>query len=212
VTTNEETQSASDTSGEETKQRAPGEAAGTIEAVTAERDQIRDQLLRTAADFDNYRKRTRRDVEDAKIRGRDEAVKDILPVFDNLERAVAAASSAQTIESVVEGVKMVLKLFEDTCERMGLTRVKTLGERFDPAVHEAIQQQETDAHPPGTILAEIMPGYMVGTRLLRAAMVVVARKPAAKPADAGQASTGNGPVVGDLSSAGNGAAGGGHNG
>jgi molecular chaperone GrpE len=216
VTTNDENLSASDTSGEDTNQRAQGEGAGaspaSLEGVTAERDQIRDQLLRTAADFDNYRKRTRRDVEDAKIRGRDDAVKDILPVFDNLERAVAAATSAQTIESVVEGVKMVLKLFEDTCERMGLTRVKTVGERFDPAVHEAIQQQETDAHPPGTILNEIMPGYMVGARLLRAAMVVVARKPSAKPADAGQVPTGNGPSVGDLGSAGNGAAGGGHNG
>jgi molecular chaperone GrpE len=216
VTTNDENLSASDTSGEDTNPRAVGEGAGAppapLEAVTAERDQIRDQLLRTAADFDNYRKRTRRDVEDAKIRGRDDAVKDILPVFDNLERAVAAATSAQTIESVVEGVKMVLKLFEDTCERMGLTRVKTVGERFDPAVHEAIQQQETDAHPPGTILNEIMPGYMVGARLLRAAMVVVARKPSAKPADAGQAPTGNGPSVGDLGGAGNGAADGGHNG
>jgi molecular chaperone GrpE len=216
VTTNDENFSASDTSGEDTNQRAVGEGAGAsptpLEAVTAERDQMRDQLLRTAADFDNYRKRTRRDVEDAKIRGRDDAVKDILPVFDNLERAVAAATSAQTIESVVEGVKMVLKLFEDTCERMGLTRVKTVGERFDPAVHEAIQQQETDAHPPGTILNEITPGYMVGARLLRAAMVVVARKPSAKPVDAGQAPTGNGPSVGDLGSAGNGAADGGHNG
>ena len=216
MTTNDENLSASDTSGEDTNQRAVGEGAGAspapLEAVTAERDQMRDQLLRTAADFDNYRKRTRRDVEDAKIRGRDDAVKDILPVFDNLERAVAAATSAQTIESVVEGVKMVLKLFEDTCERMGLTRVKTVGERFDPAVHEAIQQQETDAHPPGTILNEIMPGYMVGARLLRAAMVVVARKPSAKPVDAGQAPTGNGSAVGDLGSAGNGAADGGHNG
>ena len=75
---------------------------------------------------------------------------------------------------------MVLKLFEGTAERMGLSRVKTVGERFDPAVHEAIQQQETDAHPPGTILTEIVPGYMVGQRLLRAAMVVVARKPSGK--------------------------------
>jgi molecular chaperone GrpE len=102
-------------------------------------------------------------------------------VFDNLERAVAAAENAQAISSVIEGVKMVLKLFEDTAERMGLKRIKALGERFDPAVHEAIQQQETDAHAPGTILTEVVPGYMFGQRLLRAAMVVVARKPS-KPA------------------------------
>src|SRR5262249_54551537 len=131
----------------------------------------------------NYRKRTRRDIDDAKQRGKDDAIKDILPVFDNLERAVAAADSAQSIASVVEGVKMVLKLFEDTCDRMGLTRVKTVGERFDPQVHEAIQQVEAEAQPPGTILTEIVPGYQFGQRLLRAAMVVVARKPLQKAAE-----------------------------
>jgi molecular chaperone GrpE len=167
--------------------------------IAAERDQLRDQLLRTAADFDNFRKRARREMEDAKLRGKDEAIKEVLPVFDNLERAVAAAENAQAISSVIEGVKMVLKLFEDTAERMGLKRIKALGERFDPAVHEAIQQQETDAHAPGTILAEVVPGYMFGQRLLRAAMVVVARKPT-KPAS--EASTGaNGEAKGGGASA-----------
>jgi molecular chaperone GrpE len=186
------------TTGEDTKSEAPPAAAGAeasegasatpatgngpvAETATSERDQLRDQLLRTAADFDNFRKRARREMEDAKARGKDEALKEVLPVFDNLERAVAAAENAQAISSVIEGVKMVLKLFEDTAERMGLKRIKALGERFDPAVHEAIQQQETDAQAPGTILAEVVPGYMFGPRLLRAAMVVVARKPS-KPA------------------------------
>jgi molecular chaperone GrpE len=180
VTTNEENIGTSENSGDDTHSGA-ADVADPVQAISAERDQIREQLLRTAADFDNYRKRTRREIEDAKQRGKDDAIKDVLPVFDNLERAVAAADSAQTITSVIEGVKMVLKLFEDTCERMGLTRVKTVGERFDPAVHEAIQQVETDAHPPGTILTEIVPGYLFGQRLLRAAMVVVARKPTSKP-------------------------------
>jgi molecular chaperone GrpE len=155
----------------------PVGAVAAADSAANERDQLKDQLLRTAADFDNFRKRARREMEDAKARGKDEAIKEVLPVFDNLERAVAAAENAQAISSVIEGVKMVLKLFEDTAERMGLKRIKALGERFDPAVHEAIQQQETDAHAPGTILAEVVPGYMFGPRLLRAAMVVVARKP-----------------------------------
>ena len=162
---------------------APANGNGPGETAASERDQLRDQLLRTAADFDNYRKRARREMEDAKLRGKDEAIKEILPVFDNLERAVAAAENAQTVASVIEGVKMVLKLFEDTADRMGLKRIQTVGERFDPAMHEALQQQETDAHPPGTIVAEVVPGYMLGQRLLRAAMVVVARKPvSSKPA------------------------------
>jgi len=185
VTTNDENISTPDSSGENKDLGATPEAADSAaDKVAAERDQLRDQLLRTAADFDNYRKRTRKEIEEARARGREDAVKDVLPVFDNLERAVSAAASAQTIESVVEGVKMVLKLFEDTSERMGLTRVKSVGERFDPTVHEAIQQQETEDQPAGTILTEIVPGYMIGQRLLRAAMVVVARKPSAKPAEA----------------------------
>jgi len=168
--------------------RAPEAAASTGNGPTdpiAERDALKDQLLRTAADFDNFRKRARREMEDAKTRGKDEAIKEILPVFDNLERAVAAAENAQAISSVIEGVKMVLKLFEDTADRMGLKRIKTVGERFDPAVHEAIQQQETDAHPPGTILTEVVPGYTFGQRLLRASMVVVARKPSKPAAETG---------------------------
>ena len=189
MTTNDENISAPESSGENkdlgaTPEAGESAAESAVDKVTAERDQLRDQLLRTAADFDNYRKRTRKEIEDARTRGREDAVKDVLPVFDNLERAVTAATSAQTIESVVEGVKMVLKLFEDTSERMGLSRVKSVGERFDPTVHEAIQQQETDEHAPGTILTEVVPGYMIGQRLIRAAMVVVARRPAAKPTDA----------------------------
>ena len=170
------------TGAEASASEAPaGNGAPAADAAASERDQLREQLLRTAADFDNFRKRARREMEEAKARGKDEAIKEVLPVFDNLERAVAAAENAQAISSVIEGVKMVLKLFEDTAERMGLKRIKALGERFDPAVHEAIQQQETDAQAPGTILAEVVPGYMFGPRLLRAAMVVVARKPT-KPA------------------------------
>jgi molecular chaperone GrpE len=215
VTTNNENIRPSDDSGDQTNPDSAADPAArtspaALETVLAERDQLRDQLLRTAADFDNFRKRTRRDVEEAKVRGRDDAIKEVLPVFDNLERAVAAAESAQTIASVVEGVKMVLKLFEDTVERLGLTRVKTVGERFDPAVHEAIQQQETELHQPGTILAEVVPGYMVGPRLLRAAMVVVARKPTAKATDGRAQTPGNGPTAGDVSRADGGAADGGH--
>jgi molecular chaperone GrpE len=161
----------------------PDEAANALPApspedlLRAERDKLKEQLLRTAADFDNYRKRSKRDVDDARQRGRDEVIRDLLPVFDNLERALHSAAGVSDASSVIEGVRMVLKLFEDTSERMGLQRVKTIGERFDPAVHEALQQMESPDHPPGTIMAEIAPGYRFGERLVRPAMVVVARKP-----------------------------------
>lgn len=151
-------------------------AVSELTTLTAERDKLKEQLLRTAADFDNYRKRTKRDLEDARQRGKDDLIRDLLPVFDNLERAAHTSSSARDLTSVVEGVRMVLKLFEDTAERMGLSRIKSVGERFDPAIHEAIQQVETDAQPPGVVVTEVAPGYRFGERLVRPAMVIVARK------------------------------------
>jgi molecular chaperone GrpE len=153
-------------------------AADELATLRAERDKIRDQLLRTTADFDNFRKRSRKDLDDAKQRSRSDLIVELLPVFDNLERALQTAGGASDMASVVEGVRMVLKLFEDTTERLGLVRVPTTGQRFDPAVHDAIQQKETAEHPPGTVIAEIAPGYRFGERLVRPAMVVVARKPA----------------------------------
>jgi molecular chaperone GrpE len=162
---------------EATASAAPPE--GSPESLRAERDKLREQLLRTAADFDNFRKRTRRDLDEARQRGKDELVRELLPVFDNLARALQTTGGVGDIGSVIEGVRMVLKLFEDTAERIGLLRVPAMGQRFDPAVHEAIQQRETDEQPPGTVIAEIAAGYRFGERLVRPAMVVVARKSAA---------------------------------
>jgi molecular chaperone GrpE len=145
---------------------------------TSERDKLKQQLLRTAADFDNFRKRSRREVEDAALRGKELTIREFLPIFDNLDRALSAAGNTEDGRAIVEGVRMVLKQFEDTCERIGIRRIATVGERFDPTAHEAIQQLETSEHPPGTIVAEVAAGYMFGPRLLRAAMVVVAKPPA----------------------------------
>ncbi len=147
-----------------------------------ERDRLKDQLLRTAADFDNFRKRSRKELEDAEKRGREDTIREMLPVFDNLERAVTAgtnATNATDTAAIVDGLKMVMKLFEDHTQRIGISRVPSVGERFDPAIHDAIQQQETADHPPGVVITEVVPGYRFGERLLRPAMVVVSRKPSA---------------------------------
>ncbi len=145
--------------------------------IVVERDKLKDQLLRLAADFDNFRKRSRREIEEVKVRAREDLLRELLPIFDNLKRAISASSEAQNTESVIEGVQMVLKLFEDTGERLGLKQIDSLGQRFDPAIHDAIQQIESTEQQPGTIVSEITPGYIFGKRLLRAAMVVVARAP-----------------------------------
>ncbi len=141
----------------------------------AETARIRDQLIRTTADFDNYRKRTRRESVEAEQRGREGFLKEILPVFDNLERAVSHAEVATDIQSLLNGIQMVKRQFTDTLARQGIERVQTIGAQFDPALHEAIQHLETDDKPPGTVAHEIQGGYIVHKKLIRPALVVVAK-------------------------------------
>lgn len=141
----------------------------------AEAARMKEQWMRTAADFDNFRKRSRRELEDTRKAGREELLKELLPVFDNLERAVTSAQRAQDVKAVAQGLEMVLRQFTETLGRSGIGKVPAVGHPFDPSVHEAIQQVETDEHPPGTVVAEVQPGYRQGDRLVRAAMVVVAK-------------------------------------
>ncbi len=147
----------------------------------AEAARMKDQWIRTTADFDNFRKRSRRDLEDARKGGREDLLKELLPVFDNLERAMQSAQRAVDVKAVTDGLAMIQKQFNDTLPRVGITRVPTVGHGFDPSVHEAIQQVETSDHPAGTIVAEVQPGYIAGERLVRAAMVVVAKPKTENP-------------------------------
>jgi molecular chaperone GrpE len=148
-----------------------------LEKAHAERDRMREQLLRIAADFDNFRKRSRKEVEEVRRRTIEDTLREVLPIVDNLERAADAMSDATEVAAVADGVHMVLRGFEDIAGRLGLKRVPAVGHQFDPNCHDAMQQQETDEHAPGTIVAEVVPGYYLGERLLRPAMVVVARPP-----------------------------------
>jgi len=151
-------------------------------ALAAERDKLKDQALRTLADFDNYRKRTQREKQDEYRRGKEEVLRDLLPVFDNLERAASSARPDADVAAIATGIKMVLKLFEDTLTRVGGKRVVAVGTPFDPNVHEAIAQIDSAEHPAGTIAQEFVPGYQLGERLLRPAMVAVSKGPAAPEA------------------------------
>jgi molecular chaperone GrpE len=165
------------------EERAPGEvppssaqrAGDPLAQAQAEAARLKDAWLRTAADFDNFRKRTRREIEDARRGGREDLIRALLPVFDNLERALQSAQRTSDVKAMAEGLKMVERQFVDALGREGITRVPTVGHPFDPTVHEAIQQVESGDHVPGTVLAEVQPGYTQGDRLLRAAMVVVAK-------------------------------------
>lgn len=146
-----------------------------LEKAHAERDRMRDQLLRIAADFDNFKKRSRKEIEEVRRRAIEDTLREILPVIDNLERASEAMAGATDVSAVSDGVRMVLRGFDEVADRLGLKRVPTVGNLFDPTCHDAMQQEETDDHAPGTIVNEVVPGYVLGERLLRPAMVVVAK-------------------------------------
>lgn len=145
-----------------------------LDKAKKEYAELKDKYLRMAADYDNHRKRTRKEVEDAEKKGRESLLKELLPVFDNLELAVRHSENATEVKAVSDGVRMVLRQFLDTLDRANIKRVDTKG-AFDPMVHEAIQQMETDEQPPGAIVAEVQAGYQMGEKLVRAALVVVAK-------------------------------------
>lgn len=152
--------------------------------LEAERNKLKDQLLRTAADYDNFRKRSKRELTDAIRRVREDVLREILPISDNLQRAAEATASAKDVKSVAEGVAMVSQQLEETMSRFGIERFESVGKPFDPNMHDAVQRLPTADQPPGTVVAEMMSGYMMGERLLRAAMVVVAAPPVVAEEDA----------------------------
>lgn len=167
---------------EQSKEAAPPSSkpaetpADPLAAAQAEAQRNKEAWLRTAADFDNFRKRARKELEDARKSGREDLLRALLPVFDNLERALQSAQRASEVKAVADGLTMVQRQFVDALGREGIQRIPTVGHAFDPSVHEAIQQVETSEHAPGTVLAEVQPGYTQGERLVRAAMVVVAKQ------------------------------------
>jgi molecular chaperone GrpE len=167
-----------------------------LDKAKAEVARLKDQLLRTAAEFDNFRKRARRELEDARSRGRDETLSEILPVFDNLMRAAQAATSATDVAAIQSGIQLVLGQLDGALSRIGVTPIEAVGMPFDPTRHDAIQQLERADVAPGTVVEEVQRGYLNGERLVRAALVVVARAPA-PPAPSAPEEAGGPPKTGE---------------
>jgi molecular chaperone GrpE len=158
-------------------------------------DRLKDtheRLLRTAAEFENYKKRAQKEKEDASKFGTEKLLKDFLPVMDNLERALDHAEQHDP-KQVLEGVRLVQKLFESTLARHGVVGFSAVGKPFDPAFHEALMQQESDS-PPNTVVSEMARGYKLHDRLVRPAAVVVSksRPVPGEPPPAGGSTGGDG--------------------
>lgn len=147
-------------------------------AVEQERDQFRDQFLRTAAELENYRKRVNRERDEDRKYACLGLFADLLPALDNLERAVNAAATEDSDSNVLQGVQMVLKQFEEILSRHGAEEIPALNEPFDPNLHEALQQQPRDDVAPMTVIQVLQRGFKLRDRVIRPSQVIVSAQPA----------------------------------
>lgn len=178
---------------------APSGGESRLAAVEAERDEIKDRLLRLAAEFENWKKRARKEQEDGEAKTRELVLRDMLEVIDSLERAVGAygvGGAAADGPAILKGVELCLRLFQSKLERYGVKAVSAEGQPFDPRLHEAISRVETAAVAPGSVARELQRGYRIGDRLLRPAMVSVAVAPGKAGERSGGASGGAGAAGG----------------
>ena len=156
---------------------APRPLEAELEDLRRQLEDRQDKLLRALAETDNVRRRAQRDREEHLKYANESLIRDLLPVLDNLDRALAAGRGTAGAATVVEGVELIQRELLRVLEKNGLTRFSAVGQPFDPTRHEAIARIVSAEQPPNTVVAETAPGYMLQGRLLRAAMVAVAAAP-----------------------------------
>jgi len=153
----------------------PAERPDEAALILQERDQYRDQLLRARAEFDNFRKRMERERVQMAARATEDAIRDFLPIVDDLERALAA-DPGDTGGSFHQGVEMIHRQMLDMLKRRGVEPVDAIGQDFDPNIHEAVAYEPAEGRREGEIIGELRRGYRIGDRLLRPAMGRVAQE------------------------------------
>jgi molecular chaperone GrpE len=155
------------------------EQGGDLEAQLAEKDkeiaELKDKYLRTLADSENARKRVRQQSEESVRIQREAILRDLLPIIDNLERALVAARNGTDPKTIVAGVEMTVRALIDFLRAQGVTPLQAVGQAFDPTRHEAVDHVASAAHPPNTVVDEFHRGYLIGERVLRPARVSVAK-------------------------------------
>jgi molecular chaperone GrpE len=150
-----------------------------LELKAKEAAEAHDKYLRTSADFDNYRKRTQRDLADFRKYANEQMARELLSVVDHLSLAIKhAADAGESNDGLRQGVELVHKQLRDVLEKFGITVFASQGESFDPAKHEAIMQETTDAVPENTVVQVFQEGYLYHDKVLRHARVSVSKKPA----------------------------------
>jgi molecular chaperone GrpE len=146
-----------------------------LEAKQQELEEALQRYLRLAADFDNFRRRTRQEMEDVRKTAAAGLIGELLPVLDNFERALATARSLFP-ENVATGIDMIYRQLWHVLSQSGVQPLEAVGKSFDPVFHEAFEQVETDEAPEGTVMEEVQKGYLLHGKVLRPALVKVARR------------------------------------
>jgi molecular chaperone GrpE len=144
-----------------------------LEEFRAKSEEHYQRYLRTQADFENFRRRTRQEKEELIKYASASLIEQLLPVYDNFERALAVSKEKGDFDSLLKGVDMIFRQFDQVLAQEGLKKIESVGKPFDPAYHQAIMQVESDEHEQGTVIEEIQSGYMLKEKVLRPAMVKV---------------------------------------
>lgn len=151
-----------------------------LQTVTAERDDWQEKALRYAAELENVRKRSEKEVEDAHRYAVTKFARELLAVQDNMERAFESAREMETkdenVKVLLEGIDMVANQLNAALGKMHIERIEAQGKKFDPELHQVMNQVESDEHEPNTVVHELQPGYTIAGRLLRPALVSTAKK------------------------------------
>ncbi len=160
---------------DEQQESSPNETPrDAVEELRREKDALHDRLLRTAAEFDNYRKRVERERREFMDQTTADVVAGLLPVVDNLERALQAGATPES-DALRKGVEMIHQQMLELLRKHGVEPIQALGADFDPNFHQAVFHEESDAHREGEVMEELQRGYMLRDRLVRPAMVKVAK-------------------------------------
>lgn len=162
---------------EEAADAAFAASESEISKLRADLDDASDRVLRAQAELDNYRKRARRELEDERRYAAMPLLQDLLPVLDDMYRAIEAAEKSPQAGGLLDGVKLVAASLVAALAKYDCKRIEALGQPFDPAFHEAISQQPSAEHPPGTVVLVAKEGYTLHDRVVRAAQVIVSTAP-----------------------------------
>ena len=140
-----------------------------------------DRYLRLSAELENYKKRAEKEKGETYKFANENILKDLLPVLDNLERALEHGRESGNLKALLDGIELTHKSFWTVLEKYGITRIEAMGEEFDPNHHEAVMVQEDAQKPAGQVISQLQIGYRLHNRLVRPAMVVVSKKPELNP-------------------------------